>query len=482
MLMRRRRPENYGTGYPVRLWALVDEHNGDVAAAIAAFLEETTHPNAFATIGSYLLERGYTLEGATLLSAHAPVSQIRTRIGYIFPKLRPQQSTQWDSRAAFIRKKGEDAWRVSRPARGTIVKIYLVGCRKLNSAFVDQFWFHPGLHYDENHPSIPAMLTRYVNDNGTPGPVKATFLKADGSDKIDFGPARKTFGPIKGAWIPYGTPPSGEPWVIGEGCETVLSVRQVMGYAVASIGGHSSFPGILVPPVDTRSTIYIAADGDDGGASRPSIRQITTDWKLLGYTVLVAWPPKGTDFNQLLRDGRHDDIRKAFAEAAPFVPTDEERDRADDGGLTDGRLRGLEEELGDPVEAVLTLLRDQTGNGAHHNNIIATAGKLYNADIPLDEIRAIMHAGCADWSGKDWGSYDYRDREIEQAINNAERKTEEAAAADRSRPQRPRTDPDNRDLHAEEPSRDLRVDRNDLHRRQEAPRHDPRKRRSASPP
>src|SRR5262249_34408179 len=140
----------------------------------------------------------------------------------------------------------QSLYRRSEDASGTIVEIYL-GSRGITL-------LPPVLRFirwcpHRNGHAYPAMTAPVVDADGALIGMSATFLRSDGSGKADLPPKeqRQFYGAVKGGAVRLGS--IGEPLCIGEGVESVLSVRQLYGYlngwaALCAIGVAT----IEVPP------------------------------------------------------------------------------------------------------------------------------------------------------------------------------------------------------------------------------------------
>jgi hypothetical protein len=150
-----------------------------------------------------------------------------------------------------------------------------------------------------NGCSYPAMAAPVVDVDGAIIGMSATFLRADGSGKVDL-PAREQrqfYGMVKGGAVRLET--LGEPLLVGEGIESVLSAMQLRGclsgWAALSAIGLRSLD--LPPEIES---IVIAADNDDVGidATLFAYRR----WSDEGRTVRIITPPDADkDFNDTLR-------------------------------------------------------------------------------------------------------------------------------------------------------------------------------------
>lgn len=138
----------------------------------------------------------------------------------------------------------------------------LTGCAALR--FHPRCWYRaskedePGLP-----PAFPAMIAAVTDLAGAATGAHRTWLAADGSGKVSVAYPRRAMGYLLGNGVRFGA--AGPVMVVGEGIETVLSLRQVMP-AMPAIAGLSAshLAAILFPPALRR--LYVARDDDPAGA------------------------------------------------------------------------------------------------------------------------------------------------------------------------------------------------------------------------
>lgn len=192
--------------------------------------------------------------------------------------------------------RAQSLYRSSEAVSGTIVETYLRSRAITRLPPVLRFIrFCP----HRNGHSDPAMIAPVTDlDNALIG-VSATFLRPDGSGKVDLPPneQRQFIGAVKGGAVRLGT--LGQPLLVGEGIESVLSAMQLHdhpnGWAALSANGLRT----LDLPPETQN-IVIAIDNDDAGidATLAAYRRWTDE----GRSVRILEPPDGdNDFNDTLR-------------------------------------------------------------------------------------------------------------------------------------------------------------------------------------
>jgi hypothetical protein len=187
-------------------------------------------------------------------------------------------------------------WQASRPAEETSVATYLQS-RGIALAPPSSIRFHVGLR----HPSggaWPAMVALVTNGaDGTPLGVHRTFLGRDGSGKAPIDPQKMMLGPCGGGVVRLADP--GEMLMVGEGIETCLAAMQATNHAAWAALSTSGLRSLDLPR-DVQDVIVLA-DGDDPGEA--AAQDCAWRWKREGRRVRIARPPRGLDFNDLLKAG-----------------------------------------------------------------------------------------------------------------------------------------------------------------------------------
>lgn len=170
--------------------------------------------------------------------------------------------------------------------------------------------FHPRLSYYHegsllgHYPAIIAVI-RDVN-RGVVGlhriyldekfPQKAVILNSVGKEVAP----KKAIGTTKGAirlFHPTVT------MAVAEGIETALSVTQATGIPCWGAGSIDNLARHFSPDPSCE-TLYLAADNDSKDLEKNNrlIRQACERLQKKGIKIMVATPPKGTDFNDLLQN------------------------------------------------------------------------------------------------------------------------------------------------------------------------------------
>jgi hypothetical protein len=157
-------------------------------------------------------------------------------------------------------------WAISKPIPGTIAEIYLrrraiAHCRDLTN-----LRFHPRCFYRPDESSAPdswpAMIAAVTDHCGKITGVHRTWLARDGSGKAPIATQRKAMGDLLGNAVRFGPP--AEIMAVGEGVETMLSLRTVLPkMTVAAALSAAHLAAFLFPPSLRR--LYIARDNDAAG-------------------------------------------------------------------------------------------------------------------------------------------------------------------------------------------------------------------------
>ena len=186
----------------------------------------------------------------------------------------------------------------SMPIAGTLAEIYL-RARGITCGRLSALRFHPKCwHRDEGQTRSlprPALIAAVTDGAGALQGVNRTWLAPDGQGKAAVEIQRRAMGHLLGNAVRL--TPCDDILVVGEGIETMLSVREAapgLPTWAALSSGHLG--ALLLPPGLQR--LYIAVDRDPAGqraAERLSARAIES-----GIEARVLEPRLG-DFNDDLR-------------------------------------------------------------------------------------------------------------------------------------------------------------------------------------
>jgi putative DNA primase/helicase len=190
-------------------------------------------------------------------------------------------------------------WREARPAAGTIVESYLRR-RGITCAVPKSIRFHPRCRRGENE-YLPAMVAEIVDIRTNQfRALHRTYLKADGSAKIERGAAKMMLASPFDACIKL-TPDADVTLGLGvsEGIETGLSLISIGWRAVWAAGDAGAirrFP--ILPGVDA---ITLFADNDVNEIGVEAARKCAARWRAAGRESNIFFPnTTGHDWNDVI--------------------------------------------------------------------------------------------------------------------------------------------------------------------------------------
>ena len=210
----------------------------------------------------------------------------------------PNAATSWaaedELRSARRTAMSLGIWRESEPAGGTIVERYLAS-RGIRIPLPSSIRFDSRLKHRSGR-RWPAMVALVTNGaTGDPIGIHRTYLRPDGGGKAPVLPSKMMLGPCRGGVVRLGDP-CGK-LLVGEGLETCLSAMQATGTPAWSALSTSGLRGLSLP--SEIHEVIVLADGDDPGEA--AARHCAQRWTREGRCVRIARPPRGLDFNDLLR-------------------------------------------------------------------------------------------------------------------------------------------------------------------------------------
>ena len=224
-----------------------------------------------------------------------------------------------------------------------------------------------------------AMVALATDAAGDVLAIQQVYLTAEGK-KAPLDPVKRTNKAVDG-WAERSAVrlPGCEPLVLCEGVETALSIWQATRQEVWACLGISN---ITHAPVPENATVIIARDNDvPGSKAEAMIVRAATALAMRGLRVMIATPPEGADFNDvLLRDGE-EAIRNRIASADPF--------RADQAETARKRL-----DIGSDVEMAKRVSEDLT---KRHGRIVHAEGEFWRYSgthweaILVHELRLPVH-------------------------------------------------------------------------------------------
>jgi hypothetical protein len=193
---------------------------------------------------------------------------------------------------------------MSQPIERTLAESYLRNRRITALDETGSLRFHPRCYYrpDDDGPTEtwPAMIASVTDLDGRLTGVHRTWLDPGGFSEATLGKApidtpRRAMGDLLGHAVRFGA--AGEVMAVGEGIETMLSLRCVlpsMPMVAALSAAHLC--AILFP--DTLRRLYIARDDDSAGDN--AMATLIERAQAAGIEAIVLSPRLG-DFNEDLR-------------------------------------------------------------------------------------------------------------------------------------------------------------------------------------
>ena len=202
-------------------------------------------------------------------------------------------------------------WAASQPIIGTKAEAYL-RTRKITADLSDiPLRYHPALIYRENRnaPSrkLPALVAAVTDKSGEIRGIHRTFLDPEKNAKANVASPRRSLGAILGNGVRFGA--IDEFTIIGEGIETVLSLKSVVPHLPMVAALSAAHLAAWKIPAGLRR-LLIAADNDRAG--RNAARKLAERAEVAGIDVEVI-VPHGKDFNCDLLDSSPEYLRCPLA-------------------------------------------------------------------------------------------------------------------------------------------------------------------------
>lgn len=199
----------------------------------------------------------------------------------------------------------------SEPIAGTLAELYLRKRGILNVRDLPWLRFHPTCFYreDRNAPREiwPALIAAVTDlDNRITG-VHRTWLSRDGLSKAPLSTPRRALGLLSGHGVRIG---SGPALIVGEGLESVLSVRELAPSLPVVAALSASHLSALSFPIGLQR-LYIAQDNDPAGRAAASLLSNRMQSTGIEVRPLV---PRGHDWNDDLSEASHDDSRQHLSQ------------------------------------------------------------------------------------------------------------------------------------------------------------------------
>lgn len=188
--------------------------------------------------------------------------------------------------------------RASEPLSGSIAADYLRARGIGHLEGIDALRCHPRLYYrlsKADNPSTPknwpALIGIVTDLDGNSTGVHRTWIDPATRAKAPIADPRRSMGRLLGHAIRFGVPQ--DVMIVGEGIETLLSLREVMpDMPMAAATSSAHLAAFLFPPLLRR--LYIAQDNDDAG--RLATANLAERAAQLDIEVIPLVPERG-DFN-----------------------------------------------------------------------------------------------------------------------------------------------------------------------------------------
>jgi phage/plasmid-associated DNA primase/phage/plasmid primase-like uncharacterized protein len=166
-----------------------------------------------------------------------------------------------------------------------------------------------------------ALVALATDDQGDVLAVQQIYLTNDGK-KAPVDVVKRTNKAVDGWASKAAVRFAGtQPIVLTEGVETGLSVWQATGQETWACLGISN---IARAPLPEKASVIIARDGDIPGSKADNqIARAVSTLQARGFSVAVATPPEGQDFNDLLLGEGEEAVRTLIAGAAHSFPQDD---------------------------------------------------------------------------------------------------------------------------------------------------------------
>ena len=158
-----------------------------------------------------------------------------------------------------------------------------------------------------------ALVGLATDDLGEVLAVQQVYLTADGS-KAPVNPAKRTNKAVDG-WAERAAVrlPGKAPIILCEGIVTALSLAQATGQETWACLGISN---IAKAPLPKGAEVIVARDGDvPGSPADGQMERALATLKERGCIALLASPPEGQDFNDILCNEGEDIVRRIISEA-----------------------------------------------------------------------------------------------------------------------------------------------------------------------
>jgi DNA primase len=185
-------------------------------------------------------------------------------------------------------------WRSAQPVRGTLAEHYL-RCRGLTLPIPDSIRF-TRLRYGKRGRDHPCLIAAVASPDNRLCGIQRTYLRADGSGKLDVEKPKLSLGRVKGGAIRLA--PAARHMTVCEGLEDGLTLLQELGRTVWVAAGAGFLPAMQFPP----GTEAVAIGGDADTAGQDAARKAAESYQARGIRTRAFFPVEAKDFNaELMR-------------------------------------------------------------------------------------------------------------------------------------------------------------------------------------
>ena len=194
---------------------------------------------------------------------------------------------------------------------GSLAEVYLRSRGITQAVPSATLRFHPKCwHRDEGQTKPvprPTLIAAVTDEAGALQGVHRTWLAHNGQDKAAVDTPRRAMGHLLGNAVRIA--PADQTLVLGEGIETMLSIREAAPSLPVWAALSSSHLGAVILPAGVQR-LYIARDRDPAGAR--AAERLTARASEVGVQVIVLEPQLG-DFNDDLRAHGVEALRQHLA-------------------------------------------------------------------------------------------------------------------------------------------------------------------------
>jgi len=240
------------------------------------------------------------------------LAEARVHLGRPQPVLPEADSPRSRKSPSGIPAAASRLFAASLPLAGSLAETYLRARGITQTLPSSTLRFHPKCWHREEGQTKPvprpAMIAAVTDGAGALQGVHRTWLAPDGQDKASVDIPRRAMGHILGNAVRIA--PADQTLVLGEGIETMLSVREAAPSLPVWAALSSAHLGAVLLPAGLQR-LYIARDRDPAGTR--AAERLTARASEVGVQVIVLEPQRG-DFNDDLRAHGVEALRQHLAE------------------------------------------------------------------------------------------------------------------------------------------------------------------------